>query len=752
MEKIAAHVSGMHCASCVSRIEKKLGAQEGVEQMLMNLATEEARITFDAAQTNVEKLSGVIEPFGYKLHAKESSAVRVGQTSPQAQGHDYAAFSVSGTQALRRKVFIAMPMVVVAAAMMTWDILAKFGAVPMMTEVMYEFVHHLLPIMATYALFVTGTQYLRGLWMFLRRGVADMDTLVGLGTVSAFLYSFTLTAFEETLAPYLDVTATYYDVTIVVIGLITLGKYLEARAKEKTGDAMKKLLGLQVKTAIVLRDGKEYGISIDQVQKGDVVLVKPGMKIPVDGVVVEGESFVDESLLTGEPVPVEKNAGNDVSAGTMNTNGSFTMEATGVGLETLLARIIALVADAQGSKAPIQRLADKISSVFVPVVLGIAFLALIVWLVVGNVPLAIASFVTVLVIACPCALGLATPTAIMVGVGRGAMLGILIKNAEVLERMHKITTLVVDKTGTLTKGKPEVVHFALTGSLSREEVLSVLMSLEEKSEHPLAEAIVLYAKDAAKKYVAAFENIAGAGVRGVVDGVTYYVGGPTFLQSLGLVLPKEGETYAHATRVVLTTDKEVLAVVAIADQIKPEAQEAVRSLRDMGIQMVMATGDHAGAAKAVADELGIDRFVAGVLPQEKLALIQELQAQGEVVAMAGDGVNDAPALAQADVGIAMATGSDVSLETSDVTLLKGDIRKLSQAIELSRVTMRTVRQNLFSAFIYNIIGIPLAAGIFYPPAGLLLSPVFAGFAMAMSSVSVVLNSLRLKMKKISYAK
>lgn len=750
MEKIKAHISGMHCASCVSRIEKKLGAQEGVSDVSVNLAMEEARITLDPSQTSVQKLSETIEPLGYKLHITEQQFPKVMDGSHSMQGHDHAAVTTGETETLRKKVLISMPMVIFAAGMMLWEILAKYGIVPAMSEVIYEFLHHLLPIFATYMLFAIGTPYLRGLWMFFRRGVADMDTLIGLGTVAAFLYSFALTAFEIPLTPYLDTSATYYDVTIVVIGLITLGKYFEARAKAKTGDAIKKLLGLQVKTATVLRDGEGQEIPVDQVKKGDVVLVKPGMKIPVDGIVEEGSSFIDESLLTGEPVPVEKKLGDKVSAGTMNTTGSFTMQATGIGSETLLAHIIALVADAQGSKAPIQRLADKISSVFVPTVLVIATISLIVWLIVGNIPLAISSFVTVLVIACPCALGLATPTAIMVGVGRGATQGILIKNAEVLERMHKVTTLVVDKTGTLTKGKPEVVAFTTTGSLSEDEALSFIASLEAKSEHPLAEAIVNYAdaKGATKKKVVEFQNVPGSGIHGVIDGVTYYIGSPTLLQSLGLSLPKGKHAPEEATLIALATDKEVLAVVAIADQIKPEAKEAVKKLHGMGIKIIMATGDHEGAAKAVADQLGIDRYVAQVLPQDKLALIKELQTKGEVVAMAGDGVNDAPALAQADVGIAMATGSDVSIETSDVTLLKGDIRRISQAIELSKATMSTVRQNLFSAFIYNIIGIPLAAGIFYPFTGWLLSPVFAGFAMAMSSVSVVLNSLRLKIKKI----
>ena len=755
MEQIKAHISGMHCASCVSRIEKKLGAQTGVQEVSVNLATEEARITLDASQTSVQKLSESIEPLGYKLHAKEAPAMhkaQEAQTKEQHGGHDHAKVSAQETEALRKKVIISMPLVIFAAGMMLWDILAKYGVLPAFSETVYEFLHHLLPIFATYMLFTVGTPYLRGLWMFFRRGVADMDTLIGLGTVAAFLYSFVLSAFEVPLSPYLDVSATYYDVTIVVIGLITLGKYLEARAKARTGDAIKQLLSFQVKTATIIRDGVEQTISVDQVQKGDSVLVKPGMKVPVDGVILEGSSFLDESMLTGEPVPTEKQPGDKISAGTLNTTGAFTMTATSVGSETLLAHIIAMVSDAQGSKAPIQRLADKISSIFVPAVLVIAVLALILWLVIGGstmqfaqaLSLGLSSFVAVLVIACPCALGLATPTAIMVGVGRGAQHGILIKNAEVLEKMHNVTTLVVDKTGTLTKGKPEVI------SLDGDEYLSVFATLESQSEHPLAEAIVKYAtaKGAKMGKVTNFKNLPGTGVRGDVDGTTYFVGGPTLLKSLNLTLPTMKGVPKSATMIALATKSEVLAIAAVGDQIKSEAKEAIQKLHALGIKIIMATGDYEEAAKAVAQELGIDRYVAQVLPQDKLALIKELQSKGEIVGMAGDGVNDAPALAQADVGIAMATGSDVSIETSDVTLLKGDIRKIAQAIELSKATMRTIRQNLFWAFIYNIVGIPLASGIFYPIFGWLLSPVFAGFAMAMSSVSVVLNSLRLKMKKI----
>ncbi|MEK9156850.1 MAG: heavy metal translocating P-type ATPase [Patescibacteria group bacterium] len=750
MDQIKAHISGMHCASCVSRIEKKIGSQIGVQSVSVNLATEEARITLDATQTDVQKLSKSIEPLGYTLHPQEHEQ----QTTDKhaSGGHDHTKTSAQETETLRKKVFISIPLVIFAAGMMLWEILAKYGVLPMFSETLEEFFHHLLPIFATYMLFTVGTPYLRGLWMFFRRGVADMDTLIGLGTVAAFLYSFVLSAFEEPLSRYLDVSATYYDVTIVVIGLITLGKYLEARAKAKTGDAIKQLLSFQVKTATIVRDGMEQTLPVDQVQKGDIVLVKPGMKVPVDGVIAEGSSYLDESMLTGEPVPTEKQPGDKVSAGTLNTTGAFTMTATGVGSETLLAHIIAMVSDAQGSKAPIQRLADKISSIFVPVVLIIAFCALVAWLVIGGstmqfaqaLSFGLSSFVAVLVIACPCALGLATPTAIMVGVGRGAQHGILIKNAEVLEKMHKINAVVVDKTGTLTKGKPEVMTF------EGEEHLSIFATLESQSEHPLAEAIVKYAaiKGAEIGKVTNFKNLPGTGVQGDIDGTTYFIGGPALLTSLNLSLPTMKDAQKSATLIALTTKNQILAVAAVGDQIKPEAKDAIEKLHMLGIKVIMATGDNEEAAQTVSQELGIDRYVAQVLPQDKLALIKELQSKGDIVAMAGDGVNDAPALAQADIGIAMATGSDVSIETSDVTLLKGDIRKIAQAIELSKATMRTIRQNLFWAFIYNIIGIPLASGIFYPAFGWLLSPVFAGFAMAMSSVSVVLNSLRLKMKKL----
>jgi Cu2+-exporting ATPase/Cu+-exporting ATPase len=484
------------------------------------------------------------------------------------------------------------------------------------------------------------------------------------------------------------------------------------------------------------------------------------MKVPVDGIITEGSSSIDEAMLTGEPLPVFKQKGDKVSAGTINTNGSFTMKAIGVGSETLLAQIIKLVGDAQGSKAPIQRLADKISAIFVTIVLVIAVVTFVLWLAVGSAYLPFAQalsfglicFVGILVIACPCALGLATPTAIIVGVGKGASNGILIKNAEVLEKMHNVTTLVIDKTGTLTVGKPQLISFKSLNDFSETKVLTIIASLEKKSEHAIAQSIV----EAAQKQkivlenVVQFENLPGKGVKGIVANDTYYVGGPSLLSSLNLAEPKEVVQTAEQGRTIiyLTTEKNIVAVAVVGDELKPEAVNAIKQLHTRGIKVIMATGDHQNAAKYFAHKLGIDEVVAQVLPEGKLKKIKELQAKGEVVAMAGDGVNDAPALAQADVGISMSTGTDVSIEASDVTLLHGDITKIASAIELSVLTMRTIKQNLFWAFVYNVIGIPLASGIFYPLFGWLLSPVFAGLAMAFSSVSVVSNSLRLKTKKL----
>ncbi len=766
-------VKGMHCASCASIIEKTFKKTDGVHSVEVNYGTEKAKIAFDESKTNPHHLSKKIEPLGYSLVLNQESNHSQGSQSAEEMGMSASEHSAHldlnqskkekliEVRDMRVKVLSAIPLAIFAAFVMGWDILAQYKSVPEMSYMLKEFFHHLLPIFATYILFVVGKPYLLGFYRFLRYGKANMDTLIGIGTIAAFLYSFAVTALEDVLKPFINVEYQYYDVTIVVITFIALGKYLEARSKIKTGDAIEKLLNLQAKTALVIRDGKEVEIGINEVKHGDLIIVKPGTKIPVDGVITEGSSFVDESMVTGEPMPAQKKIGDSVVSGTINTTGSFIFKATKVGSETLLAQIIKMVEDAQGSRAPIQALADKISAIFVPVTLIIASLTLGAWLLIGTGTLGfpqalsygLVSFVGVLVIACPCALGLATPTAIIVGVGKGAKEGILIKDAATLEKLHKVDTVIVDKTGTITIGKPTLVDIENKSNLSNEEFISIIGSLEKKSEHPIAHAIVNYALENKLHIgdVSNFESVQGKGLKGSIKGVEYFVGNAKLVNDLGIsfdISKIEQFTAQGKTPVLLATKENVLGFVMVSDEIKAESKQAVADLHKLGIKVVMLTGDDEKAAKHIASLVGIDEVIAHVLPQDKLAKIKEMQSQGRVVAMAGDGVNDAPALAQADVGIAMGTGTDVAIESAGITLLGGDISKLVKAIKLSKITMRGIKQNLFWAFIYNIIGIPLAAGIFYPIFGWLLNPVFAGFAMAMSSVSVVSNSLRIKAKKI----
>ncbi len=756
-------IRGMHCASCASIIEKTLGKEDGVHSVQANYGTETAKIAFDTDKTNPQQLSQKLEPIGYSLIVP--SAEEMGMSVNEHAAH--LGFNQSKKEKLaelvdmRRKLASVIPLTLFSITVMSWDILAEFNVVPVAPYFWKEFFHHLLPIMATYTLFVVGRPYLLGVYRFLRYGRANMDTLIGIGTSAAFLYSFVITAFEDALRPFINVEHTYYDVTIVVIAFITLGKYLEARSKLRTGDAIEKLLNLQAKTALVLRDGKEQEIPIGEVIKDDLVVVKPGTKIPVDGVVTDGTSYVDESMVTGEPMPTQKNIGDDVIGGTINTTGSFTFRATKVGSETLLAHIVAMVQEAQGSRAPIQALADRISAVFVPVVLALSVLAFILWLTIGSQYLGfshalsygLVSFVGILVIACPCALGLATPTAIIVGVGKGAKEGILIKDAATLEKLHKINTLVVDKTGTITKGKPELVSIQNLSEMNDNELIAILASLEKKSEHPIAHAIISGAneKNIELLEVSNFESIKGRGLKGTIKNTEYFVGNTKLVKSIDLPFDErliEKETREGKTPILMATKEKVIGVVMVADAIKPEAKEAIAHLQKLGIEVVMLTGDDKNTAKHIAKQVGIDMVVAEVMPEDKLNKIKELQLQGKVVAMAGDGVNDAPALAQADVGIAMATGTDVAIESAGITLLHGDISKLVKAIKLSKITMRGIKQNLFWAFFYNIIGIPLAGGLFYPFFGWLLNPIFAGLAMAFSSVSVVGNSLRIKGQRL----
>jgi Cu2+-exporting ATPase/Cu+-exporting ATPase len=748
-------VRGMHCASCANVIEKTLRRAAGVSSAEVSYGGESAKITFADRPVPTEELSRLIEPLGFSLVMPDAVS------APPGAVNDVRSEKLQELKELRAKVMTASPLAAAAIFIMGWELLAKFGWVPAQSDTWYEFFHHLLPIMATYVLFVTGAPYLRGVARFARHGVADMDTLIGLGTGAAFVYSFVLMAFAGPLQPYLDVKQHYYDVTIVVIVFVTLGKYLEARARLKTGDALESLLGLQAKSALVWRDGREVETPIADVVAGDLLVVKPGGKIPVDGVVVEGNSHVDESLITGEPMPVEKHPGETVAAGTMNTDGAFKFRATKVGADTLLAHIIQMVRDAQDSKAPVQALADKISAVFVPVVLGIAVATLALWLALGvghlgfarALTLGLSSSVCVLVIACPCALGLATPTAMTVAIGKGARAGILIKDALTLQKLREVNALVLDKTGTLTRGRPELVEVRRLAEMEEKQILSILAALEKNSEHPIARAIMARAvgEKISLPTVTLFEALKGRGVKGVIDGEEYFAGSERLARERGFSPDStqlEKETRQGRTPVILGSKQGLLAVALVADAPKESAAAAVGRLRQMGIRVVMLTGDDEQTARYIAGLVGIEEVAANALPADKLEKIKALQSTGLVVAMAGDGVNDAPALAQADVGIAMGNGADAAIETAGVTLLRGDISKLAEAVTLSRLTMRTIWQNLFWAFAFNLIGIPLAAGVFYPWVGWTLSPVFGGVAMAFSSVMVVSNSLRLRIRAL----
>jgi Cu+-exporting ATPase len=745
-------VTGMHCASCASIISKKLLALPHIESVSVNYGNEKATISYDEAQISLDTMNKEVGKFGYTFESGDKMKM---------SGHEHGAPQESELDELDNKVAFIVPITLTIFALMMWDILARTTAwMPNLPFPMSLF-NTISMVLATIALFWVGKPYLRGVTRFLQHGVANMDTLIGLGTLVAYTYSILITLLPV-LGTVLRVPEyTYFDVTIVVIGFITLGKFLEARSKKKTGDAIEKLLNLQAKSALVIRDGKEIEITIDAVVHGDHIIIKPGSKIPVDGTVLEGNSFVDESMITGEPIPTEKTVGDTVVAGTINTSGSFVFTATKVGKETLLSQIITMVEQAQGSKAPIEALADKVSSIFVPIVLVIATASLIIWLTVGSqflgfseaLSLGILSFVSVLVIACPCALGLATPTAIIVGVGKGAQNGILIKDAASLELLHKVDTIVVDKTGTITIGKPVVVNIQNNATMSEHDFIGIIASLESKSEHPIAHAIIQYAKNQSIELasVKEFSIIQGKGLKGLVDNVEYFVGNAQLLNDLKTSFDqKQLEQYTSQgkTPVLVCTKDAFLGFVMVADEVKKESRDAISNLHKLGINVIMLTGDDEKTARYIASQVDIDDVVAHVLPQDKMAKIIALQKEGRIVAMAGDGVNDAPALAQANIGIAMGTGTDVAIESAGITLLHGDISKLVQAIKLSRMTMRGIKQNLFWAFIYNIVGIPLAAGLFYPIFGWLLSPVFAGFAMALSSVSVVTNSLRIKTKKL----
>lgn len=738
-------VQGMSCAACSARVEKTLSRQPGVVQAAVNLATATATVTYDPSACNAAALQQAVEAVGFGLTPQQ-------ETPAPSEAEDKEAEQLRQYRALKRRtvwaIALALPVAVIGMAFMD-----------------LPYANYVMWLLATPVVFGLGRGFYANAWRLLKHRAANMDTLVAVSTGIAYLFSVFNLFFPDFWRSRGIEPHVYFEASAVIIAFILLGRLLEARAKSRTADAIKKLMGLQPQT-VNLVNGEwkmENGeLSIinypsEQVTVGNLLLVKPGERVPVDGTVVSGESYVDESMLSGEPLAVGKQAGDRVLAGTINQKGSFVFRAEQVGHDTLLAHIIRAVQDAQGSKAPVQKLADRIAGIFVPTIMAIALLSFLGWVLLAptdGFTHGLLALVTVLIIACPCALGLATPTAIMVGIGKGAERGILIKDAESLERARRVDTVVLDKTGTVTEGRPQVT--TLLWKHEDDRHAAAFHALEKRSEHPLAEAIVRYWENIfpqLEKNISPteeFESLTGRGIRGRVDGTRYYIGNRRLLDEQQIAvdpqLAQEADRLeAEAQTVVWLADEhEALAVVAIADRVKPTSAQAIRRLQRQGIDVHLLTGDNEATARAIAAQTGIRHYRANVLPQEKAAYISRLQQEGKIVAMVGDGINDSAALAQADLSIAMGTGSDIAMDVAGITLLKGDLGKLSEALRLSHLTVRTIRQNLFWAFIYNIIGVPVAAGVLYPVCGFLLNPMIAGAAMAFSSVSVVTNSLRLK--------
>ena len=737
-EKIDLKLRGMSCASCASSIEKTIRNVPGVTECNVNFGAEQAAIAYNPRSTSIFDIQQVIEKAGYSSYSQEVMVT----------GDDVEARTQS--RDLIRKIVVGSVI----------SLILIFGSLPMMTGLDLPFIpawlHNpwLQLVLTAPVQFWCGYRFYIGAWKAFKRRAATMDTLIALGTSAAFFYSVFATIFPNFFIDRGLMPEVYYETAAVVISLILLGRWFEHRAKGQTSEAIRQLIGLQAKDARVIRDGREIDIAIALVQVDDIILVRPGEKIPVDGEIISGNSTIDEAMVTGESIPVKKQPGDEVIGATINKTGSFKFRATRVGADTVLAQIVKLVRDAQGSKAPIQRLADKVTGWFVPVVIAIAIATFILWfMITGNISLALVTTVGVLIIACPCALGLATPTSIMVGTGKGAENGILIKGAESLELAHKLQTIVLDKTGTITEGKPTVTDYQIRDFNSRVELklLRLVAAVERNSEHPLAEAVVRYARSQQIEPAEAthFEAVAGSGVRATVSDRLVQIGTQRWMSELGIktdVLQKQKDTWeAEAKTVVfIAVDGEIEGIMGIADAVKPSSNAAVRALRKLGMEVVMLTGDNQKTAQAIARQVGIVRVEAEVRPDRKAAKVKELQQEGKIVAMVGDGINDAPALKTADVGIAIGTGTDVAIAAGDIVLISGELQGIITAIELSKATINNIRQNLFFAFIYNIIGIPIAAGILFPFFGWLLNPIIAGAAMAFSSVSVVTNALRLR--------
>ncbi len=829
-ERVNLPITGMTCAACSARIEKVLKRTDGVRQASVNFAAHRATVEYDPTQTTTGALVETIHDAGYGTAGTAEARFFVNDsecmTCPPAQrvpapklesavgavpGVVTGVYNPATQQVIVEYLPGAADLAVIRNAIASagyrvedlppqpqssrtgedepdWeqqareqeyrDILRRFWValvfglpvtVIAMLHLDFPGNHWIQFLLTTPVMFYSGRQFFIGAWGALRHRAADMNTLIALGTGSAYLFSVVATLFPGAVAPAIPGAAgtahahpagaamapVYFEAAAVIIALILAGRLMEARAKARTGDAIRRLMGLQARTAHVVRGGQELEIPVEEVVPGDLVLVRPGEKIPVDGVIREGSSAVDEAMLTGESLPVEKHPGDEVFGGTVNRTGAFRFAATKVGKDTALQQIIKLVQDAQGSKAPIQRLADVISGIFVPVVLIIAIVTFVAWFDLAPVETrlqqALVAFVSVLIIACPCALGLATPTAVMVGTGKGAENGILIRGGESLETAHKLAAIVLDKTGTITQGRPELTDVVPAAGMDADELLRLVASAERVSEHPLGEAIVRGAQERSLRLAEAtgFNSLTGRGLEATVEGRSLLIGNPRLMGEREIDVSALSETLERIsgegkTPMLVAVDGRAAGIVAVADTVKESSAAAVAALKRLGLEVVMITGDNRRTAEAVAREVGIDRVMAEVLPEHKSEQVRKLQAEGKTVAMVGDGINDAPALAQADVGIAIGTGTDVAMEASDITLIRGDLLGVVTAIQLSKATMRTIRQNLFFAFIYNTLGIPIAAGLLYPFFGIMLSPIIASAAMALSSVSVVSNSLRLK--------